>query len=699
MRRFHVLISVLLLVCSSAIGQSTNDSISLSKEMNEVLVKGSRRIVKGDTLSVTPSSNQKKFSMTGYELLRSLMLPGLRVNTINSSLGLADGSSVQVTIDGRPVKQQDIIALRPKEVERVEYIQTPGPEYGYDASIGAVINIVKKKRTDGYAAAILTNNALTTVNENGFMFGKYTHKYSEYSISVKSDYTSLSKRRINETRSYLYEDHSSNTTYEGMNTRLKYTNNNVELEYNHYVPGKHNFDVSLEGTYYYSPDRGYKQKVTENGATPYYQRTNPYEKYFSPRLNIYYRKLFTKSSSLTANFVGSYRNTDYSYDITEYTTSDFGLPSYAYAYGTKGKRQSYIGEVKYANRFSKKFGLVMGARGSYAYTDNEYENRKTADDKLHDTNIYTYATAYGYLGKLYYNAGVGLSGRIQDQNGETMDKWLVRPSLQFVYRLGDWKFNLQGLLLQESPSLSEKADAEYQINRYEIKRGNPDLDSWWKYRLSLRINGKIGPVNVQNSLAYNNAHHPVMTSVNRETIDGTTLFVTTFDNQKRMSTLSNALSLDCEVAKNLNLSASATYRSYQSEGLAYSHHLDMWQAEMSADWFAGHWNLGMTLQTRERTLSGENYSFVGANNSVYINYIIKNQWRFGLSGQYLFCKNGPVFIEEERNQYAMKSEATIVPAQKNMITFTAVWNFSAGKKRKSGQIDMKNEDTDSGIFK
>jgi hypothetical protein len=47
----------------------------------------------------------------------------------------------------------------------------------------------------------------------------------------------------------------------------------------------------------------------------------------------------------------------------------------------------------------------------------------------------------------------------------------------------------------------------------------------------------------------------------------------------------------------------------------------------------------------------------------------------------------------------MKSEATIVPAQKNMITFTAVWNFSAGKKRKSGQIDMKNEDTDSGIFK
>ena len=171
MKLKYLFCAIVLLSALPLKAQNTTDTI-MSKQLNEVVVKASRRIEKGDTLSILPSANQRKFSMSGFDLLRSMMLPGLRVNTTTGEISMSNGENVIVMIDGRPVDRQNILALRPKEVAKVEFIQNPGSEYGYDSSIGAVINVVMKRRTDGYAAAILLNNAVTTANGQNFAFGK-----------------------------------------------------------------------------------------------------------------------------------------------------------------------------------------------------------------------------------------------------------------------------------------------------------------------------------------------------------------------------------------------------------------------------------------------------------------------------------------------------------------------------------------------
>ena len=68
-------------------------------------------------------------------------------------------------------------------------------------------------------------------------------------------------------------------------------------------------------------------------------------------------------------------------------------------------------------------------------------------------------------------------------------------------------------------------------------------------------------------------------------------------------------------------------------------------------------------------------------------------------GQHIFSKNGPTFKENIQSNYLTKSETTIVPAHKNMIMVTVAWNFSSGKQRKEANIDLNNEDNESGIFK
>lgn len=698
MNKASIIITIILSCSLSVFGQEAADS--LTRQLNEVVVKADRRIEKGDTLSVIPSANQRKFSMNGFELFRSMMFPGLRVNTVQGELSLANGETVQVMIDGRPVDRQHILSLRPKEVARIEYIQNPGAEYGYDSSLGAVINVIMKERTDGYAAAVVLNNAVTTATGDNFAFGKYTNGSSEYSINFDSEYASFSRRRIDNDNIYRMADNSEkHIVFKGMNTPLKYTGNTLQLEYDDYVPGKHIFDITLRGRFYYSPDRGYAQKVTEDAIDQYYQMTRPYEKYISPRLNIYYKRFLSKSSSITANIVGNYRHTDYHYNIFESLTGDFDYDNPAYSYGTVGDRQSYIGEAKYANKFDRKFSLNVGARGAYSYTSNDYVGTSSSADRLHDTSIYAYASASGYFGKLFYSAGVGLSGRILNQNDRHMDKWMFRPELQFSYGIGGWRFNLRGVVLQESPSLAEMADTEFQINRFEIKKGNPDLTSWWKYRLSLKINKKFGVVNLQNTLRYTDARNPVMLFVERQTGEGETVFVTSFENQDRMSVLTDNLTLDMDVNDNLTFSAGMNYNFYRSKGGSYSHHLSNWQYTFAVDWYSGHWNAGMSWRSSEESLSDETYSYTGAYNSVYVNYIIGNRWRVGLMGQYLFCKNGLTVKENLRSGYMSKNEKLILPAYGNMVMITAAWNFSTGKQRKDAKIDMHNSDDESGIFR
>jgi len=698
MNRTYIITSLLLTLSFLAVGQNNNDSILL-QQLDEVVVKASRRFEKGDTLSVIPSANQRKFSVSGFELLRSMMFPGLKVNVIAGELSLADGGSAIVLINGRPVERQDIMALRPQEVARIEYVKNPGPEYGYDQSLGAVINVIMKKRTDGYAAGVTTYNAVTTANGENFAYGKYSRNNSEYAISFNSDYTSLSKRRIDDTNTYMTDGNPLEIVFKGINSPLKFTENTLQACYNHFLPDRQIFDVTFKGVFYYSPDRAYAQKVMEDGASPYFQLTEPYEKYLSPRLNIYYKRYLTKRSTLTANVVGNYRHTDYHYNMYESLTDDFDTPVDSYQYGTKSNRQSYIGEIKYLNNINRLINISIGTRASYSYTSNRYTGDESSIDKLHDTNIYAYTSAYGYLGKLYYSAGIGVSGRITSQNGQSIDKWMLRPELQFFYRVGNWRFNLHGIILQDSPSLSEMASTEFRVNRLEIKKGNPGLTDWWKYRLALRINGKLGPVNLQNSLSYVNARNPVMPFVERMNNQDAPIFITSFYNQRRMSILTNSLSLDCGLSDNLSISAGVNFKSYQSRGIGYSHNLGDWQYNIAADWYSGDWNAGIIWRSAEKSLSGETFSYTGSSNTVYVNYVIANQLRLGLMGQYLFCKNGPTFKEELRDRYMIKNENIIIPAQKNMIIVSIAWNFSVGKQRKEANIDMTNEDNESGIFK
>ena len=669
-----------------------------SVNLDELVVGAKRRTNRGDTLVVTPTNDQRRVTFNGYELLRSMQLPGLRINPGQYSIITSTGESVPVLINGRPATKEDILSLRPKNVAKVEYMQNPGPEYGYDLSIGAVVNFIMKERQDGYAIGLEVEHAVTSLAGGGYAYGKYDKRNSQFSAVLFSKYNSFSRRRIDNNDSYLLGDDWHTIEKKGMNTPIKYTNNTIQLGYNHFIPGKSIFDVTFSGLFYYSPERSHKQLVTEPGMSNYYQLTKPYEKNYAPELSLFYKHFFSNKSAIKANLVAVYRSTDYHYDMLQSYSEDMSSPFDTYGYKTDGSRQAYIAEVNYYNSFTRKIGLSAGVRTSYTNTFNKYDTDQLASTRMSDTNLYGFVGAYGYLGKLYYSLFCTLSGRMLDQNGIHESKWFVQPTFRFNYPVKNWRFALSGGMYQNAPSLSQMSDVTTVKDKFEATKGNPYLQNWWYYNMSFRISGNLGPVNIQNTFKYNIAHKPVMDYVDRINYNGSYLFINSFANQKGSSILSDDLYLYVPIAYGISVSGGVGIYNYDVKGENYTHNLTNWRFNASLDWSHGNWNAGFNWYSKEKSLSGETYTTSGTSNSVYLFYVL-GQFRFGIRGENIFCKNGTTLIETLDSSVMKKTESIVVPATGNSISLSISWNFSKGKRRQQADVDLKNSDTETGIMK
>lgn len=97
-----------------------------SQQLGEVTVTANGMVGTVDKKLVFPTTQQIKASANGVDLLGNLMLPRLSINPISNEIGTTDGGSVQFAINGRKASQQEVTALQPSDILRVELLEDPG---------------------------------------------------------------------------------------------------------------------------------------------------------------------------------------------------------------------------------------------------------------------------------------------------------------------------------------------------------------------------------------------------------------------------------------------------------------------------------------------------------------------------------------------------------------------------------------------
>ena len=281
--------------------------------LDEVTVSGRTFIRQKDKLLIIPDKVSVKHAATGYDLLANLMIPGVDVDRRKGQV-TRFGNDVALYIDGRKAEYRDVQQLRPQDIERVEYMDTPTGKYALD---NAAINYVTKQyKAGGYVAAdglqaigYLNGDynlaaKLARGNTSFTLMGGYLRKRSG-NHSLKHEDILFPTARV--TRDY--------TTYDGLtDNNQQYAQINVENRTN-----RHN--IVVKGTFVRSQSPGDYNESTlaYNGLTASSVQTwdNTAQKSLSPTLGFFGSFKIKDNQSLEVTATGSYSGTDYVYQYRE----------------------------------------------------------------------------------------------------------------------------------------------------------------------------------------------------------------------------------------------------------------------------------------------------------------------------------------------------------------------------------------------
>ena len=692
------------LIGAAAHAQTDSIEVDTTYTLGEVTVNGMRVINKVDRQVLLPTSTMKKHSSNGYDLLNKMTLNGIITNPERQEIRSLRGGGVQVRINDIKANQQDITALRPDEVVRVEYIDNPGVRYS-DGSIDAVINFVVKRRYAGYVGGLGTMQAFTTGFNNSNAYFKYNYKKSEFCIYYNFSYRGYDERKVDSENTYFFPDGTQRQRqYLGYNTDFMYTTNTVQLGYNLAEPDKYTLNVSLYYNQNNTPKYGYNQLAKETSMPDLYIYNKKSKKMYIPSLDIYWSLNLPKKQNITANVVGTYIGTDYNNLSRNYLFSQSpeqsmqADPVNDYSYCTTGRKYSLISEAIYTKNFNRE---VFSAGGEYtvSHTDNAYKGAVNTDAVLNSNNLYLFAQLQGKLGVFNYQVGLGANYLAIHQGDIGFNKWTLRPQLSLSTKITDNLFvRYSGRMSQLSPSLSQLSDVRNQSDELNASDGNTGLKPYTGYSNSLTVSWTRPLFNFQLYGSWYYAPDIIMTSYIPELQDdGTYLLISKPENQKSFSRKSLAAYFTLHAIRDiLDISLYGDYSNYSSRGLAYSHNYDAWRWGGSANLMLGRWNVSASFYTAPKSYFAESMGKGENQSNLSVSYKYKDL-KVGLGVLLLGYPQGYDYVGKTDSKYLQSTSHTYIKDNGNMVYFTLSYNFSHGRKYQTERKKLHNSDNDNGI--
>lgn len=669
-----------------------------------VTVEAARVVEKVDRQIIFPTKEQVKTASNGYDLLDNLSLPTIIVNRAERKVQSLKGGDVQIRINDVKASMQDVLALQPDEVTKVEFINVPGLKYG-DSNLDAVINYQVRRRYAGYVSGVSTMQGTKAGFNNSDGYFKYNVKKSEFSINYSFSYRSVEERSYESLGTYhLPTGETLHRNYLGYDSPFLYTTNNVQLGYNLSEPDKYTLNVRLNFYNHNSPVRGMNQLYQESGKANQYLQNNRKMLEQIPSLDIYYSLNMPHDQNLALNLVGTYIGTDYQYRMREYTfnkspdESVKNAPLTDYSYDATGRKRSLIGEGTYSKNW-KQMALSVGGQYNISHTDNIYVGSSNADTELKYSNLYLFTQLQGQQKWFSYQVGVGATRSSIHQGENGYSKWLFRPQVTLQAKASDrLSFKWSSKITSDIPSLSDLSELRQYSNSFEARDGNSGLKPFTGYNNTLSASWNIPLMSVYLEGNWTYYDKPIATSIlpeKRE--DGSYLFVSKPENQKSHNYKHLLLTPEVHLIKDhLDLNLMCEYQNVKTKGLDYSHEFNYFRYGAEIRYMTGNWNIGYGAYKVEKSFWGEKTNGGEPTSNLAVTYSYKN-WQFGVLGLFVFYPHGCVYKDELFNKYVQQKNKVRLADQGNMLVFAASFNFSHGRRYHTGSRKLNNSDRDNGI--
>ena len=666
-------------------------------ELGEVVVESQAIIQKVDRQILLPSKEQTQASSDGVSLLQNLQIPRIVISPIDNSVKTLSDESVQLRINGIEASTADVKAINPKDIIRVEYHDQPGVRYNGAA---AVVDYIVKHRDTGGSLMLAGTNGLTLPGiGNYYLAGKvHFNKSSIQAVATYAPYDIYWTRTNNETYNFSTGKIENNEV--GEPTCYKTYPVNVSLNYNWTNGDKNMLNIRLRDNMAYTP---YGPSDRDSRL---FQPTDSFEIHDhdksssqSPSLDIYYQHNLPHKQHLYFDVVGTYINTHS--DRRFLQTPLFGSVSTDTTdvlSSVRGDKWSLIGEAIYEKEWEN-IMLTVGARHNQQWVKNTYSGNTDATVNMTTAETYAFAEMRHRVDKFSYVVGIGVMHTLIDQAGQKQSNWIARPQLTMSYDFGKgWFWKYKGYVSGYQPSLSQLSDITQQIDKYQMRRGNPNLKSVMYVSNEMELSWQSKHVNLNLWANYSYDHKPIMEETFEEIIDGSPYAIRMYDNQRGYHKLNVSPSVQVKLLDNKLMFNVTPFVKYMvSQGNNYNHEHVNYGVRGGIFYLLKGWRFFADVVTAQHNLWGETLTLGELTHDIGINYNSEH-FGFGIMMVNPFSPHGSRTVTKDFSALAPTANTAVMQNYRQVLMLNFNVNLDFGTKHNEGWKRIDNEDTESGIL-
>ena len=544
-------------------GKESRVDVTLAESavaLDEVTVEGETMMRSQDRWLITPTSQQTKHSGTGYDLLYNLMIPGIDVDRINGKVSTPTGEAT-LYIDGVKSSFREVINLRPKDVERIEYFDIP---YGKYAGDMASINIITKKYAYGGYVSVDGKQMFGYLHGDYNAVAKMVHKSTAFTLFAGTDVKEYRGGLKDKDDIITFPDEAIKRHYATDDARLKNNSQYAQLNVQN-SNDKRILKASASFVRNYTPDNYLYETIAYSGITLDTVRnsfSNNMQRGMQYNANLYGEFKIKENQLFQATLLGSYADNEYQYDykenggsISTHTDEDF--------YTMMGDL-NYSMEINELNAFSARllhFHTI--STSTYVGSTDSWQRLWTGETLF----FAQYRHIFSPKTILYFNPGLSLL-QYRLHGDETFRRVSPRLHLMLSQQFNSKQNLFLGFFIGNSfPQISSLNTVEQQVDFMQVRRGNPNLDHTTLYTLMADYNLNFRKISLYAGMEYYFNHNMLTDDYIAEGLfnQGGRL-VQTYRTDANEQILKANVSATWKPSKNFNLQANGMYNFDRFEG-------------------------------------------------------------------------------------------------------------------------------------
>lgn len=623
MLRYTVTLSLALTAALTFAGEPADTTAA--RQLQEVVISAPTVIRKPDMDVYYPSKIAIESSRNGMQLLRNLMIPSLTVNDALGSITSA-GEAVQVRINGRTASVQQVKALLPETIKRVEWMDNPGLRYG---GANYVLNFIVTNPTLGGSVMAQTKTGLNCVWGYYDANVKFNTGRSQWEIGGQLHTSDNIKTHRDYNETFTWPDgHLLSRTESPLLSRLDANSGNVNLAYSYIKPDTTIFYAQLRTYRDFRIGSDYNGLLSlSDGAKDIILNDYTGRSGTTPGFSAYLEQHLAHRQIIVADLNASlYSGHSYSTYRERYQDADDCITD-VNTYITD-RNQAYSFEADYIRQW-RSSKLTAGA--SYTANRNRslYENLGGSVYHQRQDRVYIFTEYFHRLGRLSLTGGLGAqftSFKFRE-TGQGNSSWNLRPQATVAYSLNsNHKFRLSFSSSQSAPSLSETNIAPQQLDGFQWRIGNSSLRTSLSYTLKLRYSHNLLRQRINGSFTVRAFTNPGAITPYLYWDDDR--LITSYENSKGLQSLGLYLSEQIQIIpQQLILSGTLAYKAERMRGHDYTLTNHDWSGDVALMYLYRNLQLTFTYMKAQRNLIGEKITWGEDINILSAGYNWKN-WQF-----------------------------------------------------------------------